>query len=216
MSITLARACAAAALALSLGAAGCSAPDVDVAKVVKMGELTSGWFDVGIVDGQNKLVPSASFTVVNSGTETLSGLQTTYHRPIVNTRDEPLCGPIGQPLRWSLGVLGNLHQFDNLRQEWAALLPRCATNSLFLTWDWQRAWWSVFGEHKDLRLITVRDAQGALSAVAQLFVWQTEVDPQTSVPNISVEKPCGVSGGVSRRVAHVIGGTEVSDYLDLL
>ena len=25
--------------------------------------------------------------------ETLSGLQTTYHRPIVNTRDEPLCGP---------------------------------------------------------------------------------------------------------------------------
>ncbi len=26
--------------------------------------------------------------------ETLSGLQTTYKRPIVNTRDEPLCGPL--------------------------------------------------------------------------------------------------------------------------
>ncbi len=25
--------------------------------------------------------------------ETLSGLQTTFHRPVVNTRDEPLCGP---------------------------------------------------------------------------------------------------------------------------
>ncbi len=29
--------------------------------------------------------------------ETLSGLQTTYHRPLVNTRDEPLCGPFSGP-----------------------------------------------------------------------------------------------------------------------
>ena len=75
MSITIARACAAAALALSLGAAGCSAPDVDVAKVVTVGDITTGWFDVGIVDGQNKLVPTAMFTVTNTGTETLAGLQ---------------------------------------------------------------------------------------------------------------------------------------------
>ena len=75
MSITIARACAAAALVLSFGAAGCSAPDVDVAKVVKVGDITTGWFDVGIVDGQNKLVPTAMFTVTNTGTETLGGLQ---------------------------------------------------------------------------------------------------------------------------------------------
>ena len=74
MTKTIARACAAAALVLSLGAAGC-APDVDVAKVVKLAEVTTGWFDVGIVDGQNKLVPSAVVTVTNTGTETLSGLQ---------------------------------------------------------------------------------------------------------------------------------------------
>ena len=75
MHITFARACAVAALVVSLGAAGCSAPDVDVAKVVKIAELTTGWFDVGIVDGQNKLVPSAVVTVTNTGTEKLSGLQ---------------------------------------------------------------------------------------------------------------------------------------------
>ena len=75
MTITIARACAVAALVLSLGAAGCGAPDVDVAKVVKVAELTTGWFDVGIVDGQNKLVPSAVVTVTNTGTEKLSGLQ---------------------------------------------------------------------------------------------------------------------------------------------
>jgi hypothetical protein len=74
MTITIARACAVAALVLSLGAAGCGAPDVDVAQVVKIAELTTGWFDVGIVDGQNKLVPSAVVTVTNTGTEKLSGL----------------------------------------------------------------------------------------------------------------------------------------------
>jgi hypothetical protein len=75
MKSTIARACAAGALLLALGAAGCGAPDVDVAKVVKVADVTTGWFDVGIVDGQNKLVPSAVVTVTNTGTERLSGLQ---------------------------------------------------------------------------------------------------------------------------------------------
>jgi hypothetical protein len=75
MTDIIARACAAAALVLSLGAAACGGPDVDVAKVVKVAELTTGWFDAGIVDGQNKLVPSAVVTVTNTGTEKLSGLQ---------------------------------------------------------------------------------------------------------------------------------------------
>jgi hypothetical protein len=75
MDITFARACVIAVLVLSLGAAGCSAPDVDVAKVIKVANITTGWFDVGVVDGQNKLVPSAVVTVTNTGTEKLSGLQ---------------------------------------------------------------------------------------------------------------------------------------------
>jgi hypothetical protein len=75
MNITLARACAAAVLVLSLGVAGCGSPDIDIAKVVKVGDVTTGWFDVGIVDGQNKLVPTAVFTVTNTGTETLAGLR---------------------------------------------------------------------------------------------------------------------------------------------
>jgi hypothetical protein len=46
-----------------------------VAKVIKVANITTGWFDVGVVDGQNKLVPSAVVTVTNTGTEKLSGLQ---------------------------------------------------------------------------------------------------------------------------------------------
>jgi hypothetical protein len=75
MKITFARACVIAVVALSLGAAGCRSPEIDLAKTIKVGDLTTGWFDVGVVDGQNKLVPSASFTVTNTGSEKLGGLQ---------------------------------------------------------------------------------------------------------------------------------------------
>jgi len=54
---------------------GCGSTTIDVAAVIKVGNLTTGWFDVGIVNGQNKLVPSASLTVTNTGTEKLGALQ---------------------------------------------------------------------------------------------------------------------------------------------
>jgi len=75
MRLTSSRSLVGVALILALGFAGCGGPSVDVGKVINVSNLTTGWFDVGIVNGQNKLVPSASFTVTNTGTATLSGLQ---------------------------------------------------------------------------------------------------------------------------------------------
>jgi len=77
MSANLSRALIVAAVISSVAVAvsGCGGPKVDVASVVKVGDVTTGWFDSGIVGGQNKLVPSASFTVTNTGTRKLSGLQ---------------------------------------------------------------------------------------------------------------------------------------------
>ncbi len=61
--------------ALAFAASGCGTADVDLVKTLKVGDLTTGWFDAGIVDGKNKLVPSATFSVTNTGRSTLSGLQ---------------------------------------------------------------------------------------------------------------------------------------------
>ena len=47
------------ALALTLVSSGCGAP-VDLKKALQVSELTGGWFDAGIVDGRNKLVPSVT------------------------------------------------------------------------------------------------------------------------------------------------------------
>jgi hypothetical protein len=62
------------ALAAALASA-CSGPNIDVGKVIKVTHVTTGWFDAGIVDGKNKLVPSASFSVTNTGADRVNALQ---------------------------------------------------------------------------------------------------------------------------------------------
>ena len=106
--------------------------------------------------------------------------------------------------------------FEALREEWNPLLQRSATNTLFLTWEWQKAWWDVFGQGKGLFLVAVRDEGGALVGIAPLFHQESLVDPAAALPAISVERPMAVLSGVAQRTVHLVGGTEVSDYLDII
>jgi hypothetical protein len=63
---------------LPLGAvvlfAGCG-PSVDLTKGLQVTIVGTGWYDVGIVNGQNKLVPSVTFNLKNVSDHTLSTLQ---------------------------------------------------------------------------------------------------------------------------------------------
>jgi len=104
--------------------------------------------------------------------------------------------------------------FDALRVEWNPLLQRSATNTLFLTWEWQRAWWEAFGAGKDLFLVAMHDDGGALVGIAPLFYQQSRVDPAAALPAISVERPVAAASGEPLWTVHFVGGTEVSDYLD--
>jgi hypothetical protein len=45
---------------LALVAAGCSKP-VDLKQALQVTDVSTGWFDAGIVDGRNKIVPSVTF-----------------------------------------------------------------------------------------------------------------------------------------------------------
>jgi hypothetical protein len=64
-----------------LSAAACS-PPVDLTKGLQINVTSTGWFDAGIVEGKNKLVPSLSFTLKNISDETLRTLQVNvvFHR----------------------------------------------------------------------------------------------------------------------------------------
>jgi hypothetical protein len=72
-------------------AAVCSAacgPTVDLTKAVQVTVADTGWYDVGIVNGQNKLVPAVSFTLKNVSDQKLVSLQVNALFRRVSENDE--------------------------------------------------------------------------------------------------------------------------------
>jgi|SRR5581483_4346786 len=53
---------------------GCSRNEPDAAKALQLTDVESGWFDAGIVNGQNKLVPTVSFRVKNVADASISSV----------------------------------------------------------------------------------------------------------------------------------------------
>ena len=65
------------AILLSVVLLACAAcgPAVDLTKGLQVDLIDTGWFDRGIVNGQTKLVPSATFTLKNTSAQKLVSLQ---------------------------------------------------------------------------------------------------------------------------------------------
>jgi hypothetical protein len=70
-----------------VSSAGCG-PKVDLTKGLQVDVVKTGWFDVGIVNGQNKLVPSATFTLKNLSDQKLAALQVNALFRRVNENEE--------------------------------------------------------------------------------------------------------------------------------
>jgi CelD/BcsL family acetyltransferase involved in cellulose biosynthesis len=113
-------------------------------------------------------------------------------------------------------VYEDLSGFTALQPLWNRLLQSSATNTLFLTPEWQRAWWTAFGQGKALRLLAMYEDGGEPKAIIPLFVQQTLFDPEAPLPEISIERPSSTSNAGSLRSVHLVGGSEVSDYLDII
>jgi hypothetical protein len=67
------RACL-AGLLLAATSVACG-PTVDLTKGLQIVDVSTGWFDAGLVNGQNKLVPAISFKLKNVSDQKLSVLQ---------------------------------------------------------------------------------------------------------------------------------------------
>jgi hypothetical protein len=62
-------------LVLAATAAASCGPTVDLTQGLQVTIVDSGWYDMGIVNGQNKLVPSVTYTVKNVSDQKLVMLQ---------------------------------------------------------------------------------------------------------------------------------------------
>lgn len=83
--------------------------------------------------------------------------------------------------------------FDALGEQWNTLLQQSATNTLFLTREWQRVWWTQLGDG-DLRILTLHDGD-TLIGIAPLFFEENAL-------------------GATQ--VQFVGCKEVSDYLDFI
>lgn len=89
--------------------------------------------------------------------------------------------------------------FAALAQEWNDLLARSRFDTLFLTHEWQTTWWQQLGEG-ELWIIAFRQPESnRLVGIAPLYRLLREDAPWAGC-----------------RVFHLVGCTEVSDYLDLI
>ena len=79
---------AAAAVSAAVVSAPACGPGADVSTAIQVLEVSSGWYDAGIVNGQNKLVPSVTFKLKNISDKPVTTLQANvlFHR--VNSPEE--------------------------------------------------------------------------------------------------------------------------------
>jgi hypothetical protein len=72
----LRRALSGLVIALSLAVPACSGPSVDVTKVIQITDVSTGWYDAGIVEGnKNKLVPTITLRLKNTGPDLKGSVQ---------------------------------------------------------------------------------------------------------------------------------------------
>jgi len=91
-------------------------------------------------------------------------------------------------------TLTDTRAFLSLEGEWDRLLKRSRSDTVFSTWQWQTIWWDCFGQDAQLSIVTVREA-GELIGLAPLYA---------------------LPSSESRRTMRLVGGVEVSDYLDII
>lgn len=61
-------------LLLALAGAGCG-PKIDLKTALQVEEVSTGWSDLGVVNGQNKIVPTVTFRFKNVAGQPLTTLQ---------------------------------------------------------------------------------------------------------------------------------------------
>jgi hypothetical protein len=89
-------------VSLLVASASCG-PTVDLTKGLQLVDVSTGWFDAGIVNGENKLVPTVSFKIKNISNQKLVALQINALFRRLTDKDEwgsgfvPVAGSEGLP-----------------------------------------------------------------------------------------------------------------------
>lgn len=68
----------------------------------------------------------------------------------------------------SIKKISTRNEFSKLKGDWAALLKKSKSDTVFLTWEWLYTWWEYFSGNKQLFILTVHDENENLVGIAPL------------------------------------------------
>jgi len=123
-------------LVLLSGLAGVSAcgSEPDASQALKVTDIVTGWLDKGVVDGQNKIVPTISLKVKNAADRPLSYLQVNAVFRIIDDTEElgskVIWATEGQPLQPG-GSLGPFNLSSDLGYSSPAPRTQMLQHALF-------------------------------------------------------------------------------------
>jgi CelD/BcsL family acetyltransferase involved in cellulose biosynthesis len=80
--------------------------------------------------------------------------------------------------------------FDALEADWRALESLSAHNSVFLGWDWQRLWWTYYGNGRQLQILVARLAGRVLG----IFPLYLETHQVARIIRVRKLRPIGAGG----------------------
>jgi len=69
----------------------------------------------------------------------------------------------------------NSSDFLQLAGVWNNLLSGSAANNIFLTWEWISNWWQVYGNNKELYVLTLKDNESTLVGIAPLYIRKNKI-----------------------------------------
>lgn len=78
---------------LALAGTACG-PNIDLKASLQVADVSTGWADLGVVNGQNKIVPSITFTLKNVGSQ-----------PITTLQSNVIFRRVGEDEEWGAGFL---------------------------------------------------------------------------------------------------------------
>ncbi len=84
--------------------------------------------------------------------------------------------------------------FDILSQPWEHLITLSSINTPFLTWQWQKLWWSNWNQNRHLRIVTLSEENGRLCGIAPLYSEETQEGQKLKL----------------------LGSSDLCDYLDFI
>ncbi len=109
-------------------------------------------------------------------------------------------------------LITSTKEFESLHNQWNSLLDQNHIKSAILTWEWLFAWWTVFGEKKQLWIVTVWENEN-LVGIAPLMLEKRKKNGLPLKTLCSLGAPTNDIGGYLVRKQDNDVLTAINDYI---